>query len=402
MTNRGSLSSLKEPIRRSLKAPDFYFHQLVDSVSDYAVFLLDIHGVVISWNKGAEKIKGYKADEIIGQHFSIFYPTEAIKSDWPKYELAFAKAEGRFEEQGWRIRKDGSQFWANVTITTIKDEKGKSNGFLKITRDLSTQKQAEEQRVQLAHEQAARIVAEVAKEKAETASKAKDRILHVLSHELRTPLMPILFSSSMLLDDPNLPESIREHLFVIRKNATIEARLIEDLVDVAKVEKGKLDLNLRATNVHDVLRTAVEICTPDLEKKRLSFSVDLEAANHQLDADSDRLQQVFWNLLKNAIKYTAETGRVVLRSANPESGLLRIEFTDSGRGMPREMIPRIFEAFEQGEESEGLGLGLAISKAIVELHGGVIIAYSDGLSRGSTFIVELRLGPRFRLFGTRF
>jgi signal transduction histidine kinase len=155
--------------------------------------------------------------------------------------LAIAKAEGRFEEQGWRVRKDGSRFCADVTLTTIKDEKGKPNGFLKITRDLTTQKQAEEQRVQLAQEQAARIIAEAAKEKAETASKAKDRILQVLSHELRTPLMPILFSSSMLLEDSNVPESVREHLFVIRKNATIEARLIEDLIDVAKLEKGKLD-----------------------------------------------------------------------------------------------------------------------------------------------------------------
>jgi PAS domain S-box-containing protein len=138
MTNRSSLSS-KEPIRRSLKAPDFYFLQLVDAVSDYAVFLLDSHGIVISWNKGAERTNGYKAEEIIGQHFSIFFPPEAIKKDWPQYELAIAKAEGRFEEQGWRFRKDRSQFWANVSITTIKDEKGKPNGFLKITRDLTAQ-----------------------------------------------------------------------------------------------------------------------------------------------------------------------------------------------------------------------------------------------------------------------
>ncbi len=401
MTNRGSILHSKDTVHRSLKTPDFYFHQLVEAVSDYAVFLLDSHGIVISWNKGAQRIKGYKAQEVIGQYFSIFFPPEAIKNDWPQSELAIAKAEGRFEEQGWRVRKDGSRFWADVTLTTIKDEKGKPNGFLKITRDLTTQKQAEEQRVQLAQEQAARIIAEAAKEKAETASKAKDRILQVLSHELRTPLMPILFSSSMLLEDSNVPESVREHLFVIRKNATIEARLIEDLIDVAKLEKGKLDLNLRATNIHDVLRTAIEICTPDLETKRLSLSVDLQAASHQLDADSDRLQQVFWNLLKNAIKYTEENGRVALSSANPESDLLRIECTDSGRGMPQQLIPRIFEAFEQGKQSEGLGLGLAISKAIVELHGGAIRAHSEGLGRGSTFVVELPLGQSFSLFGSR-
>lgn len=304
------------------------------------------------------------------------------------------------EEQGWRLRKDGSQFWASVSITTIRDENRKPQGFLKITRDLTSQRRAEEQRVQLAHEQTARIIAEVEKEKAEIASREKDQILHVLSHELRTPLMPILFSSSMLLDDPNVPQSIREHLSVIRKNATIEAKLIDDLVDVAKAEKGKLQLNLSATNVHDVLRTVIEICAPDLEKRQDSLSIDLSASDHQLDADSDRLQQVFWNLLKNATKYTESARRILIRSTNPESDLLRIEITDSGKGISAELLTRIFEPFEQGEESEGLGLGLAISKAIVELHGGEIKAQSEGLGRGSTFVVELPLGQRLSLFGS--
>lgn len=397
MTNRGSISHSKDTVHRSLKTQDLYFHQLVDAVSDYAVFVLDSHGAIISWNRGAEKINGYRADEVIGRNFSIFYPAEEIKKDWPRYELTVAKREGRFEEEGWRMRKDGSHYWAHVTITAIKDESSNLNGFLKIVRDLTAQKQAEEQRLRLAHEQAARAFAEAAQEKAEAANREKDRILHVLSHELRTPLMPILFSSSMLADDPTLPDAVREHLLVIQKNATIEAKLIENLLDVTKAGKGKLQLRLRPTNVHDVLRTVIEVCAADVENKQLRLSVDLGATDHLLDADSDRLQQVFWNLLKNAIQYTENAGHLVIRSTNPHRDWLRIEFADSGKGIPPESITRIFEAFEQGEQSEGLGLGLTISKAIVELHGGVINAASDGIGRGSTFAVELPLSQRFTL-----
>jgi len=397
MTNRGTISHSKETVHRSLKTPDFYFHQLVDVVSDYAVFLLDSHGTIISWNRGAEKINGYRADEVIGRNFSIFYPAEAIKKDWPHYALIIARGEGRFEEEGWRIRKGGSQYWAHVTITAIKDDRCNLNGFLKIVRDLTAQKQAEEQRLRLAHEQAARARAEAAKEKAEAADREKDRILHVLSHELRTPLMPILFSSSMLADDLTLPDSVREHLKVIQKNATIEARLIENLLDETRAGKGKLELSLRPTDVHDVLRTVIAICAPDLENKHLILCVELEAMDHRLEADSDRLQQVFWNLLKNAIQYTENAEHVVIRSTNPQSDRLRVELADSGRGMSPELLTRSFEAFEQGEESEGLGLGLSISKAIVELHGGVINAASEGIGRGSTFVVELPLGQRFAL-----
>jgi two-component system CheB/CheR fusion protein len=219
----------------------------------------------------------------------------------------------------------------------------------------------------------------------------------VLSHELRTPLMPILFSSSMLADDLTLPDSVREHLKVIQKNATIEASLIENLLDETRAGKGKLELSLRPTDVHDVLRTVIEICAPDLENKHLSLCVELKAMDHRLEADSDRLQQVFWNLLKNAIQYTENAEHVVIRSTNPQSDRLRVEVADSGRGMSPELLTRIFEAFEQGEESEGLGLGLSISKAIVELHGGVINAASKGIGVGSTFVVELPLGQRFAL-----
>jgi signal transduction histidine kinase len=214
--------------------------------------------------------------------------------------LAIAKADGRFEEEGWRIRKDGSRFWANVTITAVKNDGSKATAFLKITRDLTARKLAEEQQERLIREQAARSIAEAAQEKAEAANREKDRILHVLSHELRNPLMPILFSCSMLVDDPDVPEKVREHLQVIKKHAAMQARLIDDLLDVTKIAKGKFQLSLAVIDVHEVLRTVVETCSADLESKQLAFSIELKATNYHLGADADRLQQVFWNLLKNA------------------------------------------------------------------------------------------------------
>jgi len=182
----------------------------------------------------------------------------------------------------------------------VKNDGSKATAFLKITRDLTARKLAEEQQERLIREQAARSIAEAAQEKAEAANREKDRILHVLSHELRNPLMPILFSCSMLVDDPDVPEKVREHLQVIKKHAAMQARLIDDLLDVTKIAKGKFQLSLAVIDVHEVLRTVVETCSADLESKQLAFSIELKATNYHLGADADRLQQVFWNLLKNA------------------------------------------------------------------------------------------------------
>jgi signal transduction histidine kinase len=211
----------------------------------------------------------------------------------------------------------------------------------------------------------------------------------MLSHELRTPLTPILFSSSILIEDPTVPDAIREHLRVIVKNAELEARLIDDLLDVTRISRGKLHLNFGIVDAHEVLQSVLETCSSELISNQLLVSVDLQATNYQLCADVDRLQQVFWNLLKNALKFTPPGGRIRIRSMNLRSDLLRIEVRDSGKGIPPGTLSRIFEPFEQAENSEGLGLGLAICKNIVELHGGRITVNSPGLGNGATFIVEI-------------
>jgi signal transduction histidine kinase len=235
------------------------------------------------------------------------------------------------------------------------------------------------------------VRAETARQEAETANSAKDRFLAMLSHELRMPLTPILFSASMLSKDERLPEYARKELESIAHNIQVEARLIEDLLDVARITEGKLKLTLDSADIRALIDSALSICAENLSAKNLSVHREFEAGDPLLLADSVRLNQVLWNLIQNAVKFTPPYGEVKVRVTNPEKGWLRVEVIDTGIGIGREVLPRIFDPFEQVEprRSGGLGLGLAISKAIVELHGGKITANSEGSQLGSTFVVEL-------------
>jgi signal transduction histidine kinase len=233
--------------------------------------------------------------------------------------------------------------------------------------------------------------AETARQEAEAANSAKDRFLAMLSHELRMPLTPILFSASMLGKDERLPEYARKELESIAHNIQVEARLIEDLLDVARITEGKLELTLDSADIRALIDSALSICAENLSAKNLSVHREFQAGDPIILADSARLSQVLWNLIQNAAKFTQSYGEVKIRVTNPEQGWLRVEVIDTGIGIGREALPRIFDPFEQVEpgRSGGLGLGLAISKAIVELHGGKISANSEGSQRGSTFVVEL-------------
>jgi PAS domain S-box-containing protein len=228
------------------------------------------------------------------------------------------------------------------------------------------------------------------KESAEAANAAKDRFLATLSHELRTPLTPVLIWAGGTVNQPGLNPEIQEGLTMICRNVELEARLIDDLLDLTRLARGKLQLQLRRADAHELIQHALEIVRKDIEDRHLKLALSLEASSHILRVDASRLQQVFWNLLRNACKYTAEHGAVSVRSSNPRADTIRIEISDSGVGIAPEFLEKIFDAFEQVDRRrEGLGLGLAISKAIVEMHGGTIRAHSEGIGKGATFTVEL-------------
>jgi signal transduction histidine kinase/CheY-like chemotaxis protein len=246
--------------------------------------------------------------------------------------------------------------------------------------------------------EAARQAAEAAREAAEAASRSKDQFLAILSHELRTPLMPILLTATALLDDPATPPDIRAALELIRQGVDLETRLIDDLLDVTRIARGLLRHNLEAVDAHAAARRALEICRTELERGRVEVATDLSAASHHVWADPARLQQVFWNLIKNAVKFSPGGGRLTIASRNapgPDGATrLVVELADTGIGIEPAVLGRIFDLFEQGEATlsrrfGGLGLGLPIARSLVESYGGRLSAASAGPGRGSTFTIEL-------------
>ena len=230
------------------------------------------------------------------------------------------------------------------------------------------------------------------KENAEAANAAKDHFLASLSHELRTPLNPVLIWAGGTLKQPDLPPDMAEGLEMVCRNIELEARLIDDLLDLTRITRGKLQLHLRRCDAHELLQHALEIVRSEAAVRRLNLDVHLDATDHHIFVDAPRVQQVFWNVLRNAYKFTPDRGTVSVRTRNSADQLI-VEITDNGVGIEPQYLDKIFEAFEQvGTRREGLGLGLAISKAIVDMHGGKIRAQSEGLGHGATFVIELPLG----------
>jgi signal transduction histidine kinase len=232
------------------------------------------------------------------------------------------------------------------------------------------------------------------KELAESANQAKDHFLAVLSHELRTPLTPVLTTVQLLERRAGLPDDLRESLSMIRRNVELEARLIDDLLDLTRISRGKLELDFEIVDLNEALREVLAICHRDLQAKQIAVTADLPAAQAFVRADPARLQQVFWNVVKNAVKFTPVGGRIFVSSREGPEGAVQVRVTDSGVGIEPDVLPRIFDAFEQGGRDVtrlfgGLGLGLAISKALVDLHGGSITAESAGRGCGATFTITL-------------
>ena len=378
----------------ALRLSEERFRLLVEGVSDYAIFMLDVNGHVASWNVGAQRIKGYAADQIVGRHFSVFYPREVVESGWPEHELREATTKGRFVDTGWRVRQDGSMFWANVTITSMRDDTGKLLGYAKLTRDLTERRRVEA--IELANVEREELLdaERTARMTAQRATRLKDEFLATLSHELRTPLSAILGWTQVLLKGQAAdPADQRRAIEVIDRNARAQVQLIGDLLDLSRIMSGKMRLDLQQVSIHDIVQAALDSAAPTADAKQIRLVSLLDPARAVVNGDAGRLQQVVWNLLTNAIKFTPRGGRVqvLLQRVNSH---VELSVSDSGIGIPPGFLPLVFDRFSQRDGSStrahgGLGLGLAICKQLVELHGGSIRAASPGEGQGSTFSVDL-------------
>jgi PAS domain S-box-containing protein len=371
---------------------------LVASVRDYAIFLLDPEGHVLTWNTGAERIKGYTPEEIIGKHFSTFYPDEDRGK--PARELELARRDGSVEDEGWRVRKDGSRFWANVIITAVYDEQRRLRGFAKVTRDMTERKRAEEA---LYEQREARFQAEEERRRAEASyrvaqdtNRAKDEFLMTLSHELRTPMTSILGWARLLPVLPPGDPAFTEAVAAIGRSAQLQSRLIDDVLDVSRIVSGKLRLTVENIDVLRLLEATIATVRPSADAKQITIATGFSPQLGTIVADATRLQQVLWNLMTNAVKFTPRGGQVKI-SARRTSSHVQVSVTDNGEGIDPGFVPHVFEPFRQAENPStrvhgGLGLGLSIVRYLVEAHGGTVAAESAGRGHGATFTVTLPIG----------
>ena len=372
------------PVGRSLADTEGFYRLLVDTVRDYAIFALDPTGYVLSWNKGAQRIKGYRADEIIGKHFSTFYPPEDVQQDKPGRELEIAAREGRVEDEGWRIRKDGSRFWANVIITALRDETGTLVGFGKVTRDLTERRLAEER----ARADARRVA------EAEAANRAKSDFLAAMSHELRTPLNAIGGYTELLelgIRGPTTPEQ-RLDLQRIQRSQKHLLGIINDLLNFSRLEAGKVEFELAPVRLHDVIEATLPMIAPQAHAKGLILERHPCPDEDAALGDRAKIEQVLVNLLSNAMKFTEAGGHIdVTCTARADRVLLAVR--DTGVGIPADKLQAIFEPFVQVGRSltnlqEGTGLGLAISRDLARAMGGDLTVESTA-GAGSTFTLSL-------------
>ncbi len=479
--------------------------RLVEVVTDYAIFLLDTTGHVTSWNRGAQRLKGYTPQEIIGRHFGVFYPKAALDKGWPEHELETAKRLGRFEDEGWRLRKDGTRFWASVIITAIRNEQGQLLGFSKITRDLTERRESEErlreseerfrlllegvqdcaicmldtegrvtswnagaqnllgyraeeiigqsiERFFLPEEAAlgrpseelrrailhrrteergwrvrkdrTRFWAEVSvaalydgegrlrgfskvtrdlserkrMESLEEQGRHLTEFLAMLAHELRNPLAPIRNALGILSMNKQLPPQAAWARDVIERQAAHLTRLVDDLLDVSRITRGKLRLQGAPMDVSAAAHRALEASRPLLDSRGHTLHVSMPEEPIIVHGDITRITQVVMNLLNNAAKYTPEGGDIWLE-VRDEGEQAQVRVRDSGVGIPPQLLESVFDLFAQGERTldrseGGLGIGLTLARRIVALHGGRIVASSEGAGKGAEFIVTL---PRLKL-----
>jgi PAS domain S-box-containing protein len=369
---------------QALRASEHRFRLLVQSVKDYGIYMLDPHGHVTSWNEGAERISGYQVHEILGKHFSIFYPPEDLATEKPAMELREAERLGRYEDEGWRLRRDGTRYWTNVVITALRESNGQLVAFSKVTRDLTERRLAEQRALE-----DARRVAEM-----EASNRTKTEFLATMSHELRTPLNAIAGYVDLLTMGVRGPvsEQQKEDLERIRRSQQHLLGIINDLLNYSRVEAGRVTYQIERVDVAQIIDSVLTMVEPQATSKGLNLAVPVCGTDASVLADSSKLQQIILNLLSNAVKFTPSGGSITI-TCSSDNHRAHISVSDTGPGIPASAQDAVFEPFVQLGRSlssghEGAGLGLAISRDLARAMGGDLTLDSTE-GQGSTFTVSL-------------
>lgn len=419
-TGAGKLTSAATPDSLSKQeAPRELLRLLIDRVQDYAIFALDPGGTILTWNTGAERLKGYTAEEIIGQHFSVFYSKEDIAAGKPPWELEVATETGRVEDEGWRLRKDGSRFWANVLITALRDDNGRLMGFAKVTRDLTERRDADQRALQnaqrLAAEEGARAAAEQRAQElrslteqlrartadlarrtreAESANRSKGDFLAAMSHELRTPLNAIAGYAELMQAGISGPvtEAQREHLNRIQRSQRHLLGIINDILNFSRIEAGRVAYEIGPIALQDMLDDVGPMIEPQARKKQLRLTIPPCAPSLAVEGDRAKVEQILLNLLSNAVKFTLTGGEISLVCGR-DGEQVWLSVRDTGIGIPEDQLESVFAPFTQVGRSlaspkEGTGLGLAISRDLANaMRGELTVESREG--EGSTFTLLL-------------
>jgi two-component system CheB/CheR fusion protein len=368
---------------------DAWAKVMVDSVREYAILTLNADGVIQTWNPGAEQIFRFAADEAIGKPFSIIFTPEDVQAGTPEAELRVARESGRAEDERWQVRKDGTRFFASGICAPLSDPE--RFGYVKILRDLTEQQLAAQRRDELlALERAHRKVAE-------EANRAKDDFLATLSHEMRNPLALIQMQSELLLRAPEMKSRPRlaSAVEIIHQTVRTQAQFVEDILDVSRLRTGKLAIDRTLLPLPLLIADSIGALRDEAEKNGITLAVEIDSEPMIVEADVVRVKQIAWNLISNAIKFTPHGGHVIVRLKR-EGHEARLDVEDNGVGIAPEVLPHIFDWFRQAESGStrrkgGMGIGLALVKQLVELHGGRVRGRSSGLGRGACFSVWLPL-----------
>jgi two-component system CheB/CheR fusion protein len=379
------LKSAEHALRESERRLRF----VVENAQDFAILSLDFEGGITAWSIGAERVFRWTEAEVLGKSAKLIFTPADRDAGVPEQEMRTALQQGRADDERWHMRKDGTPLWVNGVLSVAKDESGEVRGFVKVMRDNTEKKETEDRLF------AATLAAKEAQANAETANRAKDDFISMISHELRTPLNTMRLWVR-LLGHEGLPDKDRaEGRRTLERAVISQQQLIDDLLDVSRIASGKLRLEMRPMRFAETIQTAIEAVRHVSLRKEVEITFTATTELGVVCADPDRVQQIVWNLLSNAVKFTPSGGRVNV-GLDREGERILIRVTDTGIGIAEELLPHIFDRFLQGESGAarqhgGLGLGLAIAKQLVELHGGQISASSAGKGRGASFAVRLPL-----------